>query len=170
MRVEEMLKKPSGEFRREIQERTGAALGEESPTEGTVEVWGVIKVPGASSTGISAKPIAEFPLSEVYGYSRSAAVLFMSEASEIAKDVGSLQKMSSEDVDAEIAATSIWHKVRKSPAICRDFLLARRIDHQLAATCGVRSTIATVSAKNLCAQKSVREPRAQGSAVQSHLR
>lgn len=112
MQLEELLKKPSAELRREIRERTGAAVNDESPAEGTLEVWGVIKIPGASTTGVSSKPIAEFPLSEVYGYSQSAGVLFMSEASRIAKACAALQKVSSEDVDAEINATSIWHTIR----------------------------------------------------------
>lgn len=111
LQLEELLKKPSAELRREIRERTGAALNEESPTEGTLEVWGVIKIPGAS-TGVSSKPITEFPLSEVYGYSKSVGVLFMSEAFQIAKAFADLQKVSSDDVDAEINVTAIWHKVR----------------------------------------------------------
>lgn len=111
LQLEELLKKPSSELRREIRERTGAAVNEDSPTEGTLEVWGVIKAPGAS-TGISSMPIAEFPLSEVYGYSHSGGVLFMSEASQIAKAFAALYRTHPEDVDAEITTTSTWHMVR----------------------------------------------------------
>jgi hypothetical protein len=109
MEAEDTLAHPSFNLRRIIKERTSDAVDERSP-EGTVKIFGVVTVEGAS-TGV--QPVTEFTLSELYGHSQSAAVSFASEVTSIAKHVAEILAIKEDDLEFELKVTSLWARLRQ---------------------------------------------------------
>jgi len=107
--AERQLANPTVHLRQAIKDKTADAV-EGALVDGAVQIWATVKADGAS-TGVQS--VGEFTLSEIYGYSQSAAIAFASEAASIGKDIAAIISLKDNEIEFDIKVTSLLGRIKK---------------------------------------------------------